>query len=211
MIGNIERVASLFLTKTVYTMTLAIVVGLLAVAYPFFPRHATLINAVTFGIPSFFLALAPNTDIARPGFVLRTLRLAIPSGMVAGLAAVTTYLLVLGGRTVPDPSDRTAVVITLCATTLWVLLLVAKPYVWWKVVLVGSMVGLLTLAMVTPWGRWFFDLDVSDPTKVLTGLAVAGVAIAVITVIRVVDDRRMARSLAEADEEAAPEREGALA
>lgn len=194
VIGNIERVASLFLTKTVYTMTLAIIVGLLAVAYPFFPRHATLINAVTFGIPSFFLALAPNTDIARPGFVLRTLRLAIPSGMVAGLAAVTTYLLVLGGRTVPDPADRTAVVITLCATTLWVLLLVAKPYVWWKVAMVGSMVGLLTLAMVTPWGRWFFDLDVSDPTKVLTGLAVAGVAIVVITVIRLVDDRMTARA-----------------
>ncbi|MFE1170171.1 HAD-IC family P-type ATPase, partial [Nocardiopsis sp. NPDC058789] len=194
VIGNIERVASLFLTKTVYTMTLAIIVGLLAVAYPFFPRHATLINAVTFGIPSFFLALAPNTDIARPGFVLRTLRLAIPSGVVAGLAAVTTYLLVLGGRTVPDPADRTAVVITLCATTLWVLLLVAKPYVWWKVALVGSMVGLLTLAMVTPWGRWFFDLDVSDPTKVLTGLAVAGVAIVAITVIRFVDDRMTARA-----------------
>ncbi len=200
VIGNIERVANLFLTKTVYTMTLAIIVGLLAVAYPFFPRHATLINAVTFGIPSFFLALAPNTDIARPGFVMRTLRLAIPSGMVAGFAAVTTYLLVLGGRTVPDPADRTAVVITLCATTLWVLLLVAKPYVWWKVLLVGSMVGLLTLAMVTPLGQWFFALDVSDPTKVLTGLAVAGVAIVVITVIRVVDDRMMARSEARAAE-----------
>lgn len=164
---------------------------------------------MTFGIPSFFLALAPNTDIARPGFVLRTLRLAVPSGMVAGLAAVTTYLLVLGGRTVPDPSDRTAVVITLCATTLWVLLLVAKPYVWWKVLLVGSMVGLLTLAMVTPWGQWFFDLDVSDPGKVLTGLVVAGVAIAVITVIRVVDDRMMARSQAQADEKEAQEREAA--
>ncbi|WP_150243179.1 HAD-IC family P-type ATPase [Nocardiopsis quinghaiensis] len=203
VIGNIERVAGLFLTKTVYTMTLAIIVGLLAVAYPFFPRHATLINAVTFGIPSFFLALAPNTDIARPGFVMRTLRLAVPSGMVAGFAAVTTYLLVLGGRTVPDPADRTAVVITLCATTLWVLLLVAKPYVWWKVLLVGSMVGLLTLAMVTPLGQWFFDLDVSDPAKVLTGLAVAGAAIVAITVIRVVDDRMIARSEARSAEEKA--------
>lgn len=207
VIGNIERVASLFLTKTVYTMTLAIIVGLLAVAYPFFPRHATLINAVTFGIPSFFLALAPNTDIVRPGFVMRTLRLAIPSGMVAGLAAVTTYLLVLGGRTVPDPTDRTAVVITLCATTLWVLLLVAKPYVWWKVLLVASMVGLLTLAMVTPLGQWFFDLDVSDPAKVLTGLAVAAVAIVAITVIRVVDDRWVARSESRAAGEAAQARE----
>ena len=203
VIGNIERVASLFLTKTVYTMVLATVVGLLAVSYPFFPRHATLINAVTFGIPSFFLALAPNTDIARPGFVARTLRLAVPSGVVAGLAAVTTYLLVLGGRTVPVPADRTAVVITLCTTTLWVLLLVAKPYVWWKVALVGSMAGLLALAMTTPLGRWFFDLDVSDPGKLLTALAVAGAAIAVITVIRVVDDRVIGRAKARKEQEAA--------
>ena len=194
VIGNIERVASLFLTKTVYTMVLASVVGLLAVSYPLFPRHATLINAVTFGIPSFFLALAPNTDPARPGFVTRTLRLAIPSGAIAGLAAVTTYLLVLGQQTVPTDSDRTAVVITLCATTLWVLLLVAKPYVWWKVLLVASMAGLLTLAMVTPLGQWFFALDVSRPAEILTALAVAGVAIVAITVVRVVDDRTAARA-----------------
>nr|WP_230479899.1 HAD-IC family P-type ATPase [Nocardiopsis kunsanensis] len=194
VIGNIERVASLFLTKTVYTMVLATVVGLLAVSYPLFPRHATLINAVTFGIPSFFLALAPNTDPARPGFVTRTLRLAIPSGAIAGLAAVTTYLLVLGQQAVPTDSDRTAVVITLCATTLWVLLLVAKPYVWWKVLLVGSMAGLLTLALVTPLGQWFFALDVSRPAEVLTALPVAGVAIIAITVVRVVDDRMSARA-----------------
>lgn len=201
VIGNIERVASLFLTKTVYTMVLATVVGLLAVAYPLFPRHATLINAVTFGIPSFFLALAPNTDPARPGFVVRTLRLAIPSGAIAGLAAVTTYLLVLGQQTVPTDSDRTAVVITLCATTLWVLLLVAKPYVWWKVLLVGSMAGLLTLAMVTPLGQWFFALDVSRPAEILTALSVAGVAIAAITVVRVVDDRMTARAEAQREAE----------
>lgn len=203
VIGNIERVASLFLTKTVYTMVLASVVGLLAVSYPLFPRHATLINAVTFGIPSFFLALAPNTDPARPGFVTRTLRLAIPSGAIAGLAAVTTYLLVLGEQTVPTDSDRTAVVITLCATTLWVLLLVAKPYVWWKVLLVGSMAGLLTLAMVTPLGQWFFALDVSQPAEILTALSVAGVAIAAITVVRVVDDRMVSQARREAEHQEA--------
>ena len=188
VIGNIERVANLFLTKTVYSMTMATVVSMLAVAYPFFPRHATLINAVTFGIPSFFLALAPNIERARPGFVGRTLRLAIPSGLISGLAAITTYLLVLDGASMPTVADRTAVVITLCATTLWVLLLVAKPYVWWKVVLVGAMVGLLLLALLTPFGQDFFALDVSEPGTVATALTVAAGAAALITVVRVVDD-----------------------
>ncbi len=193
VIGNIERVANLFLTKTVYSMTMATVVSLLAVSYPFFPRHATLINAVTFGIPSFFLALAPNTERARPGFVARTLRLAVPAGLVSGLAAMTTYLLVLDGASTPTTADRTAVLITLCATTLWVLLLVARPYVWWKAVLVAGMVGLLLTALLTPLGRAFFALDVSDPAAVATALAVAGAAAAVITVVRVVDDRLLSR------------------
>ncbi|ASU84339.1 magnesium-transporting ATPase [Nocardiopsis gilva YIM 90087] len=193
VIGNIERVANLFLTKTVYSMTMATIVGLLAVSYPFFPRHATLINAVTFGIPAFFLALAPNTERARPGFVARTLRLAVPAGLISGLAAVTTYLLVLRGAAMPELTDRTAVVITLCATTLWVLLLVAKPYVWWKVVLVGAMVGLLCSVLATPYGREFFALDISDPGKIVTALAVAAVAAGLITVVRVVDDRFIRR------------------
>jgi cation-transporting ATPase E len=194
VIGNIERVANLFLTKTVYSMTMATVVGVLAVAYPFFPRHATLINAVTFGIPSFFLALAPNNERARPGFVGRTLRLAVPAGLISGLAAITTYLLVLDGAAAPELTDRTAVVVTLCATTLWVLLLVAKPYVWWKVALVGAMVGLLLTALLTPVGRAFFALDVSDPAALTTALVVAGAAASLITVVRVVDDRLIRRA-----------------
>lgn len=194
VIGNIERVANLFLTKTVYSMTMATIVGLMAVAYPFFPRHATLINAVTFGIPSFFLALAPNNERAEPGFVGRTLRLAVPAGVISGFAAITTYLLAMGDAPAPTLADRTAVVITLCATTLWVLLLVAKPYVWWKVVLVAGMAGLLLTALLTPIGRTFFALDVGDPAKITTALVVAGAAATLITIVRIVDDRFIGRA-----------------
>ena len=205
VIGNIERVANLFLTKTVYSMTMATIVGLLAVAYPFFPRHATLINAVTFGIPSFFLALAPNNERARPGFVARTLRLAVPAGVISGVAAITTYLLVMGDAPAPELTDRTAVVVTLCATTLWVLLLVAKPYVWWKVVLVAAMAGLLLTALLTPVGQAFFALDVSAPDKLVTALAVAGAAATLITIVRIADDRFIGRGKSK---EGAPERDG---
>ncbi|MFC7327242.1 HAD-IC family P-type ATPase [Marinactinospora rubrisoli] len=195
VIGNIERVANLFLTKTVYSMTMVTIVGLLGVAYPFFPRHATLINALTFGIPSFFLALAPNGERARPGFVRRTLRLAIPAGIISGLAAVTSYLLALDGAAAPDLVDRTAPVITLCATTLWVLLLVARPYVWWKVVLVAGMAGTLLTVLLTPAGRSFFALDVSDPATVTTALVVAAGAAVLITVVRAVEDRWSRRAV----------------
>ena len=58
VIANIERVAGLFVTKTVYAAVLAIVVGLSGVPFPFFPRHLTIVSTLTIGIPGFFLALA---------------------------------------------------------------------------------------------------------------------------------------------------------
>ncbi|HXJ66750.1 MAG TPA: HAD-IC family P-type ATPase, partial [Actinomycetota bacterium] len=78
VLGNIERTSNLYVTKTVYAMLLAIGVGVVGLAFPFLPRHLTLIGALTIGIPSFFLALAPNEERARPGFLGRVLRFTIP-------------------------------------------------------------------------------------------------------------------------------------
>ena len=80
VIANIERVANLFVTKTVYAMLLAIAVGVARWPYPFLPRHLTIISSLTIGIPAFFLALAPNAAGYVPGFVPRVLRFAIPAG-----------------------------------------------------------------------------------------------------------------------------------
>ncbi len=60
VIANIERVANLFVTKTVYAMLLAIAVGVARWPYPFLPRHLTIVSTLTIGIPAFFLALSPN-------------------------------------------------------------------------------------------------------------------------------------------------------
>jgi len=67
-------------------------------AFPFLPRHLTLVGAITIGIPSFFLALAPNTERFRPGFVERVLRFAIPTGL---LAAVATFVGAQGQDVLP--------------------------------------------------------------------------------------------------------------
>ena len=88
VISNIERVANLFLTKTVYAFLLAILVGVFSRPFPFVPRHLTLVGSLTIGIPSFFLALAPSAQRARPGFVRRVVSFALPVG---GLAAAATY------------------------------------------------------------------------------------------------------------------------
>ena len=71
VIANIERVANLFVTKTVYAMLLAIAVGVARWPYPFLPRHLTIVSSLTIGIPAFFLALAPNLRRYVPGLRAR--------------------------------------------------------------------------------------------------------------------------------------------
>jgi cation-transporting ATPase E len=69
VLANIERVANLFLTKTVYSIVLALLVGVAHVPFPFLRRHITLVATLTIGVPGFLLALAPSNERARPGFV----------------------------------------------------------------------------------------------------------------------------------------------
>ena len=91
VIANIERVAKVFVTKTVYATVLALAVGLAGLAFPFLPRHLTLISSLTIGIPGFFLALEPSTQRSHPGFVRRTLAFAIPAGLTAALGTLVAY------------------------------------------------------------------------------------------------------------------------
>ncbi|MDG3011784.1 HAD-IC family P-type ATPase [Rhodococcus sp. D2-41] len=172
VIGNIERVSNLFLTKTVYSVLLALLVGVTGVlskpfgfdpiSYPFLPRHVTIAAWFTIGVPAFILSLAPNNERARTGFVARVLRLAIPSGIVVGVATFVCYLLVYQGQDADHTTKvqvSTSALITLITVALWVLAVVARPYVWWKLILiVASAVAYVGLFLI-PFTRDFFQLD----------------------------------------------------
>jgi cation-transporting ATPase E len=191
VLGNIERVASLFLTKTAYAVLLSVataVVGLAAAAelrglrFPFLPRHLTLISTLTIGVPAFILALAPSAQRVAPGFVSRVLRFAIPSGIACAAATFSAYLI---ARLTPGSNlvgDRTTAVITLAATALWVLALVARPYTWWRVTLVAAMAAGMVLALTIPVSRSFFELRQHELASELIGLAIAACAGVLLTV-----------------------------
>ncbi len=80
--ANIERVAGMFLTKTVWAAFAALSVAVLALPYPLLPRQLTLVDTLSIGVPAFFLALAPNTRRYRPGFMRRVVRFTVPVGVV---------------------------------------------------------------------------------------------------------------------------------
>jgi cation-transporting P-type ATPase E len=119
VLGNIERVASLFLIKTMYSLVLALLVGVAHLPFPFLPRHITLVGSLTIGIPGFFLALAPNTDRAKPGFLHRVLRTAVPAGLVCGLAAFAAYGLARLDTDSGQVADRSTATLTLFLAAAW--------------------------------------------------------------------------------------------
>jgi cation-transporting ATPase E len=173
VLGNIERTSNLYLTKTVYAMVLSLAVGVASVAFPFLPRHLTLIGALTIGIPSFFLALAPSAQRFRPGFVERVLRFTIPTGVLAATATFLGYRLATHEPGVTTMQARTTAVMTLTFVGLLVLSIVAAPLNRWRLVLVWAMGVLAVLAFVLPASQTFFALD---PPPLTVWLASIGVA-----------------------------------
>lgn len=178
VIGNITRVATLFLTKTVYSVLLAVLVACWQIPYPYLPRHLTLLSTLTIGVPAFFLALAPNTERARPHFVRRVMRYAIPSGVITGLAAFATYFLARTHYSGPDAlsAETSAATLTLFLTALWVLVIIARPYTWWRIALVLVMGLGFLIVLVTPWLQDFFDLRLVGTTMPWAAVGVAAVA-----------------------------------
>ncbi|HEX4789398.1 MAG TPA: HAD-IC family P-type ATPase, partial [Actinospica sp.] len=176
VVGNIERVSNLFLVKSFESFLLVVLTGIGRLPYPFLPRHSTLVGTLTIGTPSFFLALAPNLARARTGFVGRVLRFAVPAGLVNGAAAFVSYYLARIAPGATLPTEQTSAMITLFTASLAVLLLVARPLLWWKALLVGTMAALFVLVCVIPAGRSFFQLRFGAWQQTLLSFGVAAAA-----------------------------------
>ncbi|WP_329132980.1 cation-translocating P-type ATPase [Streptomyces sp. NBC_01476] len=178
VIGNITRVATLFLTKTVFSVLLALLVVCWQIPYPFLPRHLTLLSTLTIGVPAFFLALAPNKERARPHFVRRVMRYATPAGLICGTTAFVAYLVARHHYTGAGAIDAetSAATLTLFLMEVWVLAIVARPYTWWRVGLVLAMCGGFLVVLVTPWLQRVFALKLVGTQIPWTavGIAAAG-------------------------------------
>jgi cation-transporting ATPase E len=179
VIANVERVANLFVTKSVYAFLLAVSVGIAGLPFPFFPRHLTVVSTLTIGVPAFFLALAPNEHPIRAGFTRRVAAFAVPAGAVAAAATFAGYALA-GDHAQRPVEQRTLAVLVLFLVASWVLLILARPLVPWKAVLLSAMGLAFATAMVTPPVRRFFDLDLPDLELTMAGVGVAATAIAVL-------------------------------
>ncbi|MDP1876373.1 MAG: HAD-IC family P-type ATPase [Actinomycetota bacterium] len=196
VLGNIERVSDVFLTKTSYAVVISLVTGLFAVAFPFLPRHLSLIGALTIGVPGFFLALMPNTERFRPGFLRRVLLFAVPSGIIAAIAALTTYAVVTSmlladglteeaARTTAQTTATTSLFIVATA----VLLQSARPLNLLRIGIVALMAACFLGVILIPWLADFFSMNLAWDVETLIAVVAGAIGAVLVWAVSLVTDR----------------------
>ncbi len=182
VLANVERVSKLFVTKTVYAALLALAISIARVPYPFYPRNFTLISTLTIGVPAFFLALPPAISRLRSGYLRRVRSFTVPVGIVLAAATLTIYLVDRhhGGGT---PQARTAATIVLGTCGLWVLGHLARPFTWWKILLVIAMAGPFAGVVLLPSARHFLAFQAVTGWSLVLSAVVAGSAIVVLELL----------------------------
>ena len=177
--ANIERVANLFITKTVWATLLAVAAGAALLPYPFLPRQLTVIDSLAIGVPAFFLALAPNRRRYMPGFVGRVLRFAVPAGLIVAAATFSAYALA-EARGLPLTQQRTAATLVTLILSLCVLALLAMPLTWRRIGLVVAALAAFVLLFPVPAVRTFYALELPHgaiwSTLLIAALGVAALA-----------------------------------
>jgi len=185
--ANIERVANLFITKTVWATLLAVAMGAALMPYPFLPRQLTVIDTLAIGVPAFFLALAPNRRRYVPGFVRRVLRFAGPAGLIVAATTFSAYALARA-RGLPLTEQRTAATLVTLILSLCVLALLAMPLTWRRIALLIAALAAFTLLFPVPAVRRFYKLEL--PHGVIGGaLLIAAVGAAALAAFWVLSRR----------------------
>ena len=188
VMANTERIASLFLAKTVYASLIAVVVAITAIGYPFLPRQLTIVSSLTIGIPAFVLALAPNSRRYRSGFLRRVLTLAVPAGVVAGIATLAARQWLALERA-GQAQVTTGATLVLVVSGLALLTLTARPLLGWRLGLVVLMAGAALLGVLVPAVREFFVLAWPTPAAWLVIAVTGGAAVAGIEAVYLVRRR----------------------
>ena len=179
---NLARVARLYVTKSAFAAFLILTIGTTDTAYPLLPRHFSLVAALTVGIPTFLLALAPSSGRWQLGqFGREVAHFAVPAGVLAGVGVVASYLFALNALDLEVAEARTiATSVLLVAGLYLVLVLEGVSGTRGKLVSAGCVVlaALYVTVLLVPGLRGFFDLV--GPTLAIVVGVVAGAGIALV-------------------------------
>ena len=150
VVNNIQRSASLFLVKNIFSFLLSLFSLAFMITYPLEPSQVSLITMYTIGIPAFFLALQPNKDIIRGHFLTNVVLKALPAGLTDVIAVGA---LVVFGQTfdVPASDISTAATMLLAIVGFMILYRICQPMnLFRRVIWIGCVVGMLGCSIFLP-------------------------------------------------------------
>jgi len=183
VIANVERLAKLSLSKTVYAIVLALTFGLLLWPFPFLPRQLSVVDGLTIGLPALVLALLPNSRPSRRGFLRRALRFCVPSGFVVAGAVILVAVAATVGARASSLQVHTLAVITLTLSALWVLVVLARPFTRATAAVVAGAYAGLVIVLAVPFSRDFLALDVPAPGLIAMAVGTSAAASIVLELI----------------------------
>ncbi len=146
-INNIERSASLFLSKTIYASILAIIFVFAHMPYPFMPIQLSLIALVCIGIPSFILALEPNRERVKGSFIKNVISKSIPTALTT-VANIIIVAIISWYANIPQQIYSTICVVLTVLTGFILLVKISRPFNLLRTILLVSMVTLFTTCFI---------------------------------------------------------------
>ena len=166
VINNIQKVASLFLTKTFFSIVFAILSVIFGLEFVFIPIQFTLISSITIGIPSFFLTFEANKEKVSPHFMRDILtNAAIGGGVLVVSILLTNYL-------IPDPGQVKFICFLLALVNgLCLVAKVSQPFNKYKLLLLsllsfGGALGLFANSFII--GGTFLTLEIKQILYITT-------------------------------------------
>lgn len=165
-INNVERSATLFLSKTIYASLLALLFLFIPYSYPFIPIQMSLISTLTIGFPAFVLALEPNNDRVKGKFFISVISKSIPSGIAT---VINILLLVFLGNLFKLPAGQisTIAVIITGYTAILLIYRISKPLNFLRKSLLIVLSSGFLISFISPFLRNWFSLSWLNPTSLL--------------------------------------------
>lgn len=165
-INNVERSATLFLSKTIYASLLALLFLFINYTYPFIPIQMTIINSLTIGIPAFILALEPNHDRVKGKFFINVISKAIPSGITT-VINILILVFIASIFKLPTTQTSTIAVILTAYTAILLIYRISKPLNYLRKILLLGITLLFILVMFIPILRNLYSLEWLTPNSLL--------------------------------------------
>ena len=173
-INNLERSATLFLSKNTYAAILAVLFILIPVEYPYAPLEMSLLNIACIGLPGVILALEPNTARIKNRFAKNILQFSVPTGVTVAVTMLVFAVLAEGMGYSRAELITTSAIVTFAIDFL-LIFSIARPLNWLRGGLLIVSMAIVTLAILIPLTREFLDFTLLSVDKlVIAGALIVG-------------------------------------